>query len=191
MSPFETFKYYKTLKLHFSTESYDFFAYKGKTRSINKEKFETSKDRFWAQKIAKTYDKKAPSFFVANFSENPKYYIRDLATDSQCDRVYKQWSSVRKAQLYNLKSDLNNMSDDLDEELNLLFKRYIRKEISKETACIILKQVGCIEQINEENKGDIIWNEYYLAFKKYIPFVNLKKEYEQILLDKFGKIGYK
>lgn len=194
MNNVEAYKLYKSLKLHFNNPKYDFFKYKGR---VTVSEQELNKSNYWIKGLAKEYDKKLPSFLVANLSENPRYYIRELYSNPNAARTYREWSGMRKAHKYNFLSDLNKISNNLHEELHtdealpLLIKRYIRREVSKETVCIILRETNALSVLNEQQKGNILWDQYNFGFEKYMPFAIKKEEYNKILLDKFGEISYK
>ena len=53
--PFESYKLYNALKLHFETDGYDAIKYHFKT-SIKPTSFFKRKDKFFFAKLAKTYE---------------------------------------------------------------------------------------------------------------------------------------
>ena len=64
---FEVFKCYLTIKLHFTTDTYDYEEYGGKV-NCKLETFTKRNDRYFFHKLSKQYDQKnIVDFFVANF----------------------------------------------------------------------------------------------------------------------------
>ena len=55
MDPFEVYKLYNALKLHFEQDSYDAIKYNFKS-NVTPQSFFKRKDKFFFAKLAKTYD---------------------------------------------------------------------------------------------------------------------------------------
>ena len=55
MTPYECYVDYLALKRHFTTESYDYFKYKGKV-SAKKDAFDKRKDKFFFEKLSRNRD---------------------------------------------------------------------------------------------------------------------------------------
>ena len=69
MEPFEVYRYYLALRLHFTTDQYDVIKQQGRVRA-SKNAFFKRKDLMSIQKVAKTYsDKDVVDFLIANFVE--------------------------------------------------------------------------------------------------------------------------
>ena len=51
---FAAFALYNALKIHFSSDSYDFFKYNGKT-NVSKQSFTTRKDKYSFYKLSRKY----------------------------------------------------------------------------------------------------------------------------------------
>lgn len=195
MNAFQTYKLYRSLKLHFSTEKYDYFKYKGRVPGITETKFYSSKDKYWAEKICNIYNDKTGNFLLCNLSNKPNVYIRDLINMNEYSDFYNDWYAYKSASKYRFKQDLEKLSHEQlfesDCGIPTILQKVLRKEIHRETMCIVLKVSDALTQINEEQKGNILWEQYNLGIEKYLPFVKLKPIYSEIMLDKFGKIGYK
>ena len=69
--PYESYKLYNALKLHFETDSYDAIKYNFKT-SVKPTSFFKRKDKYFFAKLANTYDN-LMDFYVANFKNDVKY----------------------------------------------------------------------------------------------------------------------
>ena len=67
MEPFQAWKCYLALKLHFTTSSYDIVQHKGRVKA-SKDSFQRRNDFFLFKKLAKTYtDEEVINFLVSNF----------------------------------------------------------------------------------------------------------------------------
>ena len=67
MEPFEVYRSYLALKLHFTTDKYDVIKQQGRVRA-SKQSFFKRTDLFSIKKIATDYsDKEVVDFLVANF----------------------------------------------------------------------------------------------------------------------------
>jgi hypothetical protein len=69
ISPYQFFKIYSGVQLHFTSSGYDFYKYAGKSKTINKESFDNRRDKYrfiiWSQKIESPDD--ALKLCVFNF----------------------------------------------------------------------------------------------------------------------------
>ena len=73
ISGYEAFGLYQSLKLHFTTDSYDYFKYNGKTK-VTVTAFENRKDKYHFYKLSRKYTNKEDliNFIVANLIEDEK-----------------------------------------------------------------------------------------------------------------------
>ena len=70
--PYESYKLYNALKLHFESDSYDAVKYNYKT-SLKPTSFFKRKDKYFFAKLANTYESKLKDFYIANFKNDVKY----------------------------------------------------------------------------------------------------------------------
>ena len=68
--PYESYKLYNALKLHFETDSYDALKYNFKT-SIKPQSFFNRKDKYFFAKLAKTYGKHLKDFYICLLYTSP------------------------------------------------------------------------------------------------------------------------
>ena len=66
MDPFDSYKLYNALKLHFENEVYDAVKYNFKT-TVNANSFFQRKDKYFFAKLAKTYPKDLKEIYVSQF----------------------------------------------------------------------------------------------------------------------------
>jgi hypothetical protein len=176
MTDFESFKLYNALKAHFST-TYDFFKYNGKMKSSSYDTFLKRNDKLFFMKLAKHPE--VQNFLVANFLENPKVWIKNLAYNSEAEKIYNNWTNRIQSLTYNFKNDINTLSKDIPDEIRVesgkhpkLLSRYLQKTISLETFIILLDICNAFTLWDEKMKEDIIWKEMSFQLKKYRPFLD-------------------
>jgi hypothetical protein len=76
---YAAFALYNALKLHFTSDSYDFFKYHGKT-NISKDSFLRRKDKYTFYKLSRKYSlDELKYFYVSNFLDGDKW-VGDMNT---------------------------------------------------------------------------------------------------------------
>jgi len=95
--PFESYKLYNALKLHFETDGYDAIKYHFKT-SVKPTSFFKRKDKFFFAKLAKTYESELKEFYVANFKNDVKY-VGDMLNEGG-ERYYREHKKVMESLTY-------------------------------------------------------------------------------------------
>jgi len=64
---FATYAMFHALKLHFTSDSYDYVKYNGKT-NVSKQTFSTRKDKYTFYRLSRKYDvQELKDFLVSNF----------------------------------------------------------------------------------------------------------------------------
>lgn len=191
MTPFEVYRDYLALRNHFNSATYDYFKYQGKS-SIGSDSFVKRKDRFFFEKVAKHRD--PHSFMLANFIENPKSWIRDMAYSDDAERVYQAWQKRKDSLTYVVQNDLGKLQFPFDSNFVVkngqhcyILNCYLAKEITLETICVLADLVKCIPYWNKQLKDDFVWEQTGLLIKKYTPFIRYDStKMKKIVLDFFA-----
>ena len=191
MNAFECYKEYLALKNHFTKSDYDYFKYNGKVRS-NSQSFEKRADKFFFQKLAKHPD--VHNFLVANFSENEKAWIRNLAYNEDAEKVYKRWLKRQQSLTYLFKQELSKLDKDFNanfvcknNEHPLLLRKFLGNDISLETLCLLLEFTGAKPQWDSKMQYDFVYDTVRVKIEKYSPFIKADKEkLKNIVLDYFS-----
>lgn len=176
MTPFEGYKLYLAIKMHFTNPNYDFFKYHGKVNA-KIQAFETRKDRFHFAKLAKHRD--PTGYLVAHFiSGNFNGWIGDLFTED-AEKVYLQYLGRQQSASYNFKSEMSVMTEDFmshfkvsegqHPKLLVLFKRGI---ISIETMVILNNHLNFFPIWDRKIDDTIIWPSIRDRCIKYSPFLH-------------------
>ena len=187
MEPFEVYRYYLALRLHFTTDKYDVIEQRGRVRAT-KNSFLKRKDMFAIRKVAETYtDKDIVDFLVANFVSGDRW---GGVFDVESKERYQGWKKRIEAISYTFKKEIdkavlfaekNNMTfDDLYKCNNgqhpPIVKMYLRNDISIETLVILNKLNNFTDQLDLDLKDDLVWPDTSRIIKKYSPFLEIKKE---------------
>lgn len=188
----EAYKEYLALKNHFTKNSYDYFKYNGKAR-VNQTTFDARKDKLFFQKLAKQPDVK--SFLVANFSVNEKTWIRELAYSEEAENVYRDWLKRQQSLSYVFKQDLSKLDDNFNNnficknnEHPTLLKKFLSKDISLETLCLLLELTGAKKHWDNKMQYDLVWDNLRTKVEKYAPFIMVDREkIKKLIIDFFNE----
>ncbi len=192
MTPFEAYKDYLALRNHFNSPGYDYFKYNGKV-SGSVASFEKRKDRFFFEKLAKHRD--PHGLMVANFIDNPKTWIKDIAYSEAASKTYEAWVKRLQSLTYLIVEDAKKLDPDFnsnfkvedDEHPNIL-RLYLGGQITLETLVVLCDILGCASYWEKKMEGDPIWEETSLKIKKYRPFVKYNAEkIKKLLYEYFGE----
>lgn len=180
--PFESYKLYNALKLHFETDGYDAIKYHFKT-SVKPTSFFKRKDKFFFAKLAKTYENELKDFYIANFKNDVKY-VGDMLNEGG-ERYYRDHKKIMESLTYQFQTDINKLNDMdvsfdslLEAEDNnhpLIIKLWMQEEILLETIVILDSILGFVERENEKITDTIIWPDIYRKIMKYKPFVKFDR----------------
>ena len=193
--PFESYKLYNALKLHFESDSYDALKYNFKT-SVKAQSFFKRKDKYFFAKLAKTYERDLKEFYIANFKNDVKY-VGDMLNEGG-ERYYRDHKKVMESLSYQFENDINKLRDmnvEFDslleaEENNhpLIIKLWMQDEILLETVVILDSILGFVERENKKITDTIIWPDIYRKIMKYKPFVKFdRNKCLNLLKDTFTK----
>jgi len=185
MNSYEAYKLYLAIKLHFTTENYDFFKHNAKVNS-SMNTFLKRNDRFFFHKLTTKYNKEQlVEFFVCNFFENSKTWIGDLIR-ADGETNYTKWKKYTESFTYNFRMDCNRIAsvisdnnckfDDIfnvsDGQHPKLLRLLLSKQISIQTIIILDKILSFIKSWDKKIKETVVWPELSQKIKKLKPFVN-------------------
>ncbi len=188
MSPSEAFQLYRAIKSHFTTKHYDFFKYNGKVK-IDWTKFDKRKDKYLYKKLGS--HRNPIGFLVANFINNPHFWIGDIRTDSS-HRNFLDWQRRIGSLSYTFKEDLERTNGCKDFQSLFIASKtrypkilelYWTKKISIESMAILSKILKLFDHFDKTLKGDFLWDDTRMQLQKYLPFLKLDQEKEKQFLD--------
>lgn len=197
MEPYDVYRSYLALKLHFTTEKYNIIEQKGRIRASRQAFFKRS-DLFNIKKLASNYsDNEIVNFLVANFVSGDKW---GGVFDSDARSNYLAWKKRIESITYILERELDKISFDAEKnnldfndyfvstnlQLPKVINLYLRNDVSIETLVIINKINNFVELVDSRLQDDIVWPDISRLIKKYSPFLNINKQkYDDIIRRRF------
>ena len=194
MNGLDVYKTYQSIKLHFTTQKYNFFTYGGKT-NISVDAFERRKDKFLFHKLARKYDEdEIVSFLVSNFVKNSNVWVRDLLTEDAED-TYRNWKKVTQSMSEIFRCDLDRLLVEKNpKEFNAIFvvtdgdspillQKLQQGDVTIESSVILNNMVNFIDRWDNQISDDIIYPKISMKIRKYGAFLTIDtKKYKNILL---------
>ena len=182
---FDVYKTYLAVKLHFTTDTYDYYKYGGKVNT-KLDTFTKRKDRYFFHKLSTRYaETDILDFFVANFLSDSKRWIGNLLANDGKD-VYLDYKKRKEAFAYHFKQDCGNIASDFSRR-NISFddgfipirgqhprvlRLLIQRKISYQTAVVLDHFLGFTKNWDKEITEKIVWPEISLKVTRLKPFIN-------------------
>lgn len=184
MTGYEAFSLYNSLKLHFSSNSYDYFKYHGKS-NISIESFENRKDKYYFYKLSRMQEpEEYIQFLVSNLLIDDKIWVGKLLEEGAIF-AYKQRMAVIQSLTYNFQSDCKLLKDNCNDPNELLIVNdgdypklltmTLQKDVGLETLCILNSLMNFLPMWNKKISDTIRWPEFYRKCQKYTPFIPFDK----------------
>jgi len=181
---FSVYKTYLAVKLHFTTDKYDYHKYEGAVNA-KLETFTKRNDRYFFHKLSRIYnDREILGFFLSNFLYDSNKWIGSLLRNDGKD-VYLDWKKRQDAFDYHFKQDcllVYNTFNDKRLSFNDGFSVFsgqhprflqllLSKKISYETAIVFEDTIQYSKKWNKEIKEKIVWPAVAKKLAKYKNFV--------------------
>ena len=182
---FDVYKTYLAVKLHFASDTYDYYKYGGKVNA-KLETFTKRKDRYFFHKLSTKYaETDILDFFVANFLADSKRWIGNLlANDGK--GVYLDYKKRKESFIYHFKqecgtivSDFSNRGLSFDDgflcpngQHPRILRLLIQKKISYQTAVVLNHFLNFTKNWDKEITEKVVWPEISLKVSRVKPFVN-------------------
>jgi hypothetical protein len=178
---YEAFGLYQAIKLHFTTDSYDFMKYGGKSK-ISVDAFDNRKDKYHFHKLSRrlTSQDELIMFLVANFIHNDTIWVGDLLTE-ESETIYRQRQRVLQSMSYIFENDCRKIFDGVsnpnevlqsdDGDYPRLLKMTLQKDTEIETLCILNNILGFLPLWNRKITDTVRWPQYSRKVSKYAAFL--------------------
>jgi len=190
MNGYDLYCIYQAIKLHFTSENYNFFQYDGKTR-VSIDAFQKRRDKFLFHRLARKYrDDEMVPFLVSNFVHSDDNWTKSLLED-QAEETYRNWKRITDSMTKVYLEDLQKICPD-PKEFNNLFKvedgqfpkllvAFLQKDVTIETLVILNNIFNFIQIWDKKISDDIIYPKVSRKVRKYGAFlaVNVDK-YKQL-----------
>tara|TARA_B100000131_G_scaffold150690_1_gene146199 strand:+ start:78 stop:656 length:579 start_codon:yes stop_codon:yes gene_type:complete len=179
LDPFEVYKLYNALKLHFEQDSYDAIKYNFKS-NVTPQSFFKRKDKYFFAKIGKN-QKDIQNFFVFNFIEDMKY-IGDMM-DIEGQQNYTKHKKIHESLTREYEKDINNIDTSFDDLLVVnnintppkIIELWMEEEVTLETVVILNSITGFVNREGHKITETLFWPDVSKKITKYQPFVNFDK----------------
>ena len=199
MHGFEVYKTYLAMKLHFSSNKFDFFQCEGKGKA-KESTYHDRKDFYFFETLARKHtDKEIKEYLLASFvaAEDPtKVWIGDIKATGK-DK-WMVWAKLHQSLSYFVEQDLDGLVEYLETKkttFNNLFETmgghppllrlYIKRRITLETL-IILDMVLGFMKTWDRDMSDPLWEMLSQKIRNYKPFLSIPTvKYKQIMKEKF------
>ena len=196
---FDVYKTYLAVKLHFASDTYDYYKYDGKVNA-KLDTFTKRKDRYFFHKLSTRYaETDILDFFVANFLADSKRWIGNLLANDGRD-VYLDYKKRKEAFAYHFKQECGTIASDLGRR-NISFndgfippngqhprilRLLIQRKISYQTAVVLDHFLGFTKNWDKEITEKVVWPEISLKVARVKPLVNFNAtECKLIMKDVF------
>lgn len=188
MRGFDAYKLYLSLKLHFTSEKYNYFDYAGGSRA-SQESFDKRNDKYFFIKLSRKYDEKElRDFYVSNLIQDEGKWVGEIARNGE--KNYLEYQKRLQSLSYVFRSEatfMKDVCDDFDCLFNCskghppLLKLYLGRKISLESLVIMQKIFSYVSDFDAKIT-DPVWKSLKIKVVKYEPFLNLDVfKYKKIL----------
>jgi len=176
---------YQAIKLHFTSENYNFFHYDGKTK-VSVEAFQKRRDKFLFHRLARKYrDEEMVPFLVSNFVYSDGNWTKSLL-EEEAEETYRNWkrttdsmSKVYQEDLQKIatKETFNDLFKVEDGQFPKLLVAFLQKDVTIETMVILNNIFDFIRIWDKKISDDIIYPKVSRKIRKYGSFlaVNVDK----------------
>jgi hypothetical protein len=188
MEPFEAYRYYQSLKLHFENESYNAPKYNYKT-SAKPQTFWKRKDKYFFAKVGRMFDTPPEliNYYAAHFVADNNW-VGDMLSDEQ---VYRDWQKRTESMGYNFQQDLEKVNVesfdqlfDLGNQYPKVVEAYLSNDINIESVAILNKLTSFMSRADKTVSDPILWPDVSRKIRKYSLLMNVNT-------DKMKKIIFK
>jgi len=185
MEPYDVYKYYMAMKLHFESDSYEAPKYNYKT-SARPQSFFKRRDKYHFAKLGRKFDepKELIDFFTAQFTASDKTWVGDMLQDEE---KYTDWQKRQQSLSYNFEQDINKLAEEagaFDEMLEtregnnypLVIEMFLQDEISLETVVILDRLTGFMRRADRTISETIVWPDLSKRIRKYGLLLRFDKD---------------
>jgi len=193
MTGYEAFCLYHALKMHFTSDTYDFIKYNGKTK-ISIDAFENRKDKYYFYKLSRRNTQEDyKEFLISNFVNDENIWVGTLLLEESLN-VHRERMKTIQSLTYSFKEDISKIFDTVstpddilkvEDDYPTLLTMMLRKEIKLETLCIMNSLMGFFPMWTRKIQDTIRWPDIRKKCVKYTPFIEFDKcKMKTIILEK-------
>ncbi len=196
MTPFELYRTYISLKIHFSNPNYSFLKFNSKSKA-SLASFNKRKDKYFFEKYSSKYPKDVlKEIIIANLIKD-NLWVGNIFSESGL-KNYTDWKKDYQSSKYLFKQQMQAVLSEVDSLKDLfdvssshpkIFKYYFADEVNLNTVTL-LDKILCYTRHIDGKLDDFIWNNFSLKVKKYgeLMFDNYY-EYAMILKELVNEVS--
>ena len=193
MTGYEAFSLYTSLKLHFNSDSYDYFRYNGKVNT-SVDAFENRKDKWHFYKLSRRFanEEQGRDFIVANLVHDPNVWVGNLLVE-ESNIQYRKRQKVIQSLTYTFTNEIVSLFEHKDANASFmihdgeypeLLQKLLHDEISIETVCVLNKLLNFLPTWDKKINDTIHYPTVSRKIKKYTPFIMFEPTKYKIILKK-------
>jgi hypothetical protein len=193
MTGYEAFSLYTSLKLHFNSDSYDYFRYNGKVNT-SVDAFENRKDKWHFYKLSRRFanEEQGRDFIVANLVHDPNVWVGNLLVE-ESNIQYRKRQKVIQSLTYTFTNEIVSLFEHKDANASFmihdgeypeLLQKLLHDEISIETVCVLNKLLNFLPTWDKKINDTIHYPTVSRKIKKYTPFILFESTKYKIILKK-------
>lgn len=191
---YEAFGIFQALKLHFTSDSYDFFKYHGKSK-ISVEAFELRKDKYHFYKLSRRLPNREELilFIVANLLHNDNLWVGDLLTE-ESETIYRARQKILQSLSYTFENDCRFLFEGTDNPNDVLqsddgdYPRLLVKTLQGvtqiETLCILNSILNFFPMWSKKITDTVRWPNYRRKVEKFAVFLTYDSVKYKLILKK-------
>ena len=189
MNGYDLYCTYQAIKLHFTSENYNFFLYDGKTR-VSVDAFQKRRDKFLFHRLSRKYrDDEMVPFLVANFVHSDDNWTKSLLED-EAEETYRDWKrttdSMSKIYVEDLqkvatKDTFNELFKVEDGQFPKLLVHFMQNDVTIETMVILNNIFDFIRIWDKKISDDFIYPKVSRKIRKYGAFLNVNVDKYKLL----------
>ena len=172
---------YMAMKLHFTSPSYDYFKYHGKT-NVSESTFLKRRDKYSFYKLSRKYNlEELKNYYVANFLDGDIRWVGAISGEDG-EETYKKWQGRIQRLTYQFEQDIIFLFESSGNFLYVdngdypyLLKMLMQGEVTIETVAILNDIMGFFPMWSKKITDDIVWPNWKLRIEKYTPFIQYDK----------------
>lgn len=179
--------------MHFTSDSYDYFKYQGKTRT-SVDAFENRKDKYYFYKLSRRNAKEDYiEFLVSNFVYDENVWVGTLLTEEAL-MIHRSRIKVIESLTYTVNEDFSKLADNISNPNDLLMVNgeypklltmMLQQDIRIETVCIMNSLMNFFPMWNKRITDTIRWPQIRKKCLKYTPFIQFDRcKMKTLLLEK-------
>lgn len=186
MTPFEIYRTYVGVKLHFNSMKYDYIEMSGAVR-VSGSSYDRRRDKYYFKKLSERLkNKDVVPFFVSQFIKDNNMWVGEISDSiDNSMSIYRKWIGSIQSINSRLNEELNLIQEFLDDReltVNMLFtitngvshpvifRFYLEGMISIETMIYLNRKYKFVDFFNGE-LIDPIWEHHSMIISKYESFL--------------------